>query len=303
MNFLTIMNQVLIIFLIIIIGYIAARLGYINKAVRRGMIELLINIAIPAMVIVTFNTEMPESAVGDVSIVFILCMVGHFMTAVIGSIVFRNRPEKARSVLKFATVFSNCAFMGFPVMENLYGQMGIIYTSIYILAFNIFMWTYGQVLFTGAKDFKTMRKALANAGTISVLLGLVLLLTPIKLPFIIARVATLVGSLTTPMAMLAIGAMMAEVRLRDMLRGRAIYVATLLRLVLIPVSTFLILRALRVDPAITAAFTILIGLPAAGNTVIFADKYDGDSLLATRIVVITTALSIVTIPLLAIMVG
>lgn len=303
MNFLTIMNQVLIIFLIVIIGYITAKLGYITQAVRRGLIELLINIAIPAMVIVTFDTELPASALEGVSIVFILSMAGHLLMAILGSFIFRNRPERARSVLTFATVFSNCAFIGFPIMENLYGQVGVIYTSIYVLVFNLFLWTYGQVLFTGARDFKSMRKALVNSGTAAVVIGLLLLLTPLKLPFIVSRVATLVGSITTPMAMIVIGAMLAEVRLREMLRGRAIYVATVLRLALIPVATFLILRTLRIDPTITAIFTLLIGLPAGSNAVIFADKFDGDSILATRVVVMTTALSVISIPLLAIMVS
>lgn len=303
MDFLTIMNQVLIIFLIVIVGYVAAKLGYITQPVRRGLIELLINIAIPAMIIVSFDTELPASALGNVTVVFIIAMISHFLMAVLGGFVFRNRPERARSVLIFATVFSNCAFVGYPIIESLYGEIGVIYNSIYNLVFNLYLWTFGQVLFTGARDLKSMRKALVNSGTFAVLTGLILLLTPLKLPFIVTRVASLVGSVTTPMAMIVIGAMLAEVRMRDMLRGRAIYVATILRLLVIPVAAFAILHLLRVDPVIAAVSAILVGLPAGSNAVIFAEKFNGDSILATRIVVMTTALSILSIPLLAILVS
>jgi len=303
MDFLTIMNQVLIIFLIVIVGYVAAKLGYITQPVRRGLIELLINIAIPAMIIVSFDTELPASALGNVTIVFIIAMLSHFLMAVLGGLVFRNRPERARAVLIFATVFSNCAFVGYPIIESLYGEIGVIYNSIYNLVFNLYLWTFGQVLFTGARDFKSMRKALVNSGTFAVLTGLILLLTPLRLPFVVTRVATLVGSVTTPMAMIVIGAMLAEVRVRDMLRGRAIYVVTILRLLVIPVAAFAILHLLRVDPIIAAVSAILVGLPAGSNAVIFAEKFDGDSILATRIVVMTTALSILSIPLLAILVS
>ena len=302
MSFLTIMNQILIIALIIIIGYIAAKLGYVTREVRRGLIELLMNFAIPAIVIVTFDTDLPASALGDVVIVLVFALLSHLLAAVLSYFLFRRYPARSRTVLSFVTVFTNCAFMGFPVMESIFGSTGLLYASIYTLAFNLFLFTYGQVLFTGAGDRKVMAKALLNPGTISVLVGLVLLLTPLKLPLVGTKVVTLVGSLTTPLAMIVIGAMLAEVRLKEMFHGKTIYFATVLRLVLLPAATFLIMRGLGIGSHITAICTVLIGLPAASNSVIFADKFGGDSILATRIVVITTALSIVTIPMLVMLI-
>jgi len=303
MDFLTIMNQVLIIFMIIIIGYIAAKLGYISREVRRGLNDLLLNITLPAMVIATFDADLPASAVAGLGTVMAFAFLSHFLSAVLSFFLFRRYPARARSVLSSAAVFTNCGFIGFPIMESIYGPVGIFYASIYSLAFSLFVWTYGQILFNGAKDLKVMAKSLFNAGTLSVLIGLVLLLTPMKLPLAGAKVASLVGSMTTPLAMIVIGAMLAEVRLRDMFHGISVYYATLLRLAILPAATFLILHSLGLAPQITAICTVLNGLPAAGTIVIFADKFGGDSVLATRIVIITTALSIITIPLTVLLVS
>lgn len=302
MNFLAVMNQVLVIFLIIIIGTIATRLGYISREVRRGLNLLLLNIAIPAMVIKTFDTEIPAAVLKDAWIVLVFALASHLLTAVLSQFLFRRYPERTRSVLSFTTVFTNCGFMGYPLLESVFGTTGVFYASIYIFAFNLFIWTYGQMLFTGAKDLKTLRHALLNAGTLSVLIGLVLLLTPLKLPPALAQTVSVVGAMTTPVAMIVTGAMLASVRLRDLFQGFTVYYATILRLLILPTAALLILHLLGTSASVTAICTLLIGLPAAGNTVIFADKLGGDAILASRIVVISTALSIVTIPLLVLFV-
>ena len=299
MNFQIVLNQVLIIFVIIIIGYVAARLGYITREVKRGIIELLVNIAIPAMVIVAFDTDLPASALNNARIVLLYAVLSHVLSALLGQFLFRSRPDRARVVLCFATVFTNCAFIGYPIMGSIFGTEGIFYTSIYSLVFSFFLWTYGQILFTGRKPIREMIWSLVNAGTVSVVIGMALLMTPLKLPALATSVLTMLGATTTPLAMLVIGAMLAEVRLTEMFRGRAVFFVTALRLALLPAATYAIMRLLGADARITAFCTIMTGLPAASNAVIFANKFDGDGILATRIVIITTALSIITIPLLA----
>lgn len=299
MNFQIVLNQVLIIFVIIIIGYVAARLGYITREVKRGIIELLVNIAIPAMVIVAFDTDLPASALNNARIVLLYAVLSHVLAALLGQFLFRSRPDRARVVLCFATVFTNCAFIGYPIMGSIFGTEGIFYTSIYSLVFSFFLWTYGQILFTGRKPIREMIWSLVNAGTVSVVIGMALLMTPLKLPALATSVLTMLGATTTPLAMLVIGAMLAEVRLTEMFRGRAVFFVTALRLALLPAATYAIMRLLGADARITAFCTIMTGLPAASNAVIFANKFDGDGILATRIVIITTALSIITIPLLA----
>lgn len=296
-------NQVAIMFIIIIIGYICKKLDYVNREVIKGMNEILLNIAIPAMVLSSFNQEIASSALSGGLIVFVFALITHTVSVILGSILFKKYPNRQKVVMQFILVFSNCAFMGYPIMGGIFGSIGVFYTSLYVVVFNLFLWSYGIMLFTGARDFKTIKKALLNPGTIATLLGLILLLTPFKLPSIVAGVATLVGGLTTPLAMIVIGAMLAEVKISELFSGLNIYYATLLRLVILPMLSYFALLPFVNDPMVLATCVLMTAMPAASNTVIFSGKFDGDSILASKIVVLSTGLSMITIPMIFIWVS
>lgn len=271
----TILNQVLIIFLLIIVGFITARRGYVTREVKRGMVEILVNLSIPAMVIVSLDTDLSVETLKNGAIVLIFSLLAHLVSVILGHLIYRKRPVETRNIFSFSMVFTNCAFMGYPLLESIFGTIGVFYTSLYVLAFNIFLWTYGVILFTGQKDTRKLMKSLVNPGTISVLIGLILLLTPLTSPFVITKVLGYMGSLTTPLAMIVIGSMLAEVRLLDMLKGKTIYIFSVLRLILIPAAAFAVMSAFKLDPQVIAICTTLVGLPAASNVVLFAEKFKG----------------------------
>jgi len=291
-----VVNQVAIMFIIIIIGYICKKLGFVNREVIKGMNEILLNLAIPAMVLASFNQDIPKSALSGGLVVFVFALLSHIASIILGSILFKKYPNRQKIVMQFVLVFSNCAFMGYPIMGGIFGGIGVFYTSLYVVVFNLFLWSYGIMLFTGARDFKTIKKALLNPGTLATLLGLILLISPFKLPVIIAGVTSLVGGLTTPLAMIVIGAMLAEVKITELFRGLSIYYITLLRLVTLPILSYLVLFPFVKDQVVLATCVLLTAMPAASNTVIFSGKFDGDSILASKIVVLSTGLSMVTIP-------
>jgi hypothetical protein len=297
----TVINQVLIIFILILVGYATGKLGFITREVRRGLIELLVNLAIPSLVIASFDTELQPSMLTEAGLVFAFAAISMTLSALAARFIYRHYPAKSKTVLAFVAVFTNCAFMGYPVMESIFGSHGIFLTSIYSIVFNTFLWTYGRVLFNGADERIDIKRVLLNAGTLAVVAGLVLLLTPLSLPPVAASVFQLIGSLTTPLAMLVIGSMLSEVRLREIFHGRGIFKASVLRLLVFPALSYAVLRALGISAELAAICTVLTGMPAASNAVIFAEKFGGDAQLATRIVVITTALSILTVPMMVVL--
>lgn len=243
MDYQVVVSQIVIIFAIMMLGYLAARLGYITKEVKRGLTELLINIMIPATILLAFDTELPAAALNSGRIVLVFTIAAHLLTAILGMFLFRGHPDGSRVVLTFSTVFTNCAFIGYPLMESIFGTEGVFYTSIYSFVFTFFLWTFGQILFTGVKDFRTISRSLVNAATVSTLIGLAFLLTPLHMPPMATKIASLIGGSTTPLAMMVIGAMLAEVRLREMFRGWSVFFVTLMRLILLPLAAFAILPA------------------------------------------------------------
>ncbi len=296
-----VVNEVMVLFLIMIIGVYARKRGFMSEDLTKQLSHLLLNITMPLMIIASFHFEFSYAMLQNAGILFLISLGIHSVSAVLGLVIYYRYPVDVRSILRFITVFSNCAFMGFPVLESLYGRIGIFYGSIYVISFNVFLWTYGVMLFNGAKDAKTFQKAVLNPGIVSVFIGLILFIFSIRLPIPIIRTMEMVGSMTIPISMLIVGALLADANLKGIFSGSSVYYGTAIRLLLLPLITLGILRLIGVPDILLAISVILVGMPAAANTAIFAETFKGDSLLASRLVAISTIASLVTIPLLVLL--
>jgi len=209
----------------------------------------------------------------------------------------------SRKVLSYTSVFSNCGFMGFPVVESVFGKIGVMYASIFVVVFQIFIWTYGVYIFSGSAAKGQFRRALLNPGNFSVLIGMAIWLLPFDLPQAMTSSISTMSMLTTPLSMMVVGATLAEVPLAGLFKGWALWIGTAARLFVIPLMVFGLMRLLGAKglPAQIAAF--LTAMPAAAQSVIFAERYGADVHLASRMVFVTTVLSAVSIPAFAILVG
>lgn len=294
-------NQVFILFIMMAIGFYARRKKLLNDELTQGLSELLLMITMPLLTLSSFQFRFSPEMLINAGLMLICSIVVHAATFFLGRGLYSKYPEKIRSVLHFTAVFSNCGFMGYPLLESLFGKTGIFYGSMYIAAFNFFIWTIGIRIFTGKNDPGSFRKVLANPGLIAVFLGLILFICSIKLPFPVYRAMDLVGSMTTPISMLIIGSTLAESEFSKLFSNISIFYGTLVRLVLIPLISLWVLKLAGLDGLLTKIFVTIIAMPAAANTVIFAKKFEGDALLASQLVLVSTLLSIVTIPLILIL--
>jgi predicted permease len=209
---------------------------------------------------------------------------------------YNKYPDNIKRVMRFITIFSNCGFMGYPVIESIYGKTGLFYTVVFNIPFTVFFWTVGVMLFTDKKDLKSTVKMVINPGIVATLIGLTLFLFSIELPYAIYKACDLVGSMTTPLSMLVIGSMLADIDIKDVFSGFAIYYATIVRLLAIPLAVYGMLRLFDVQGILLGIPVITMAMPAAAGTSIFAQKYDADFAFSSRCVFITTALSLITIP-------
>jgi predicted permease len=220
----------------------------------------------------------------------------HILSILIGRMLFFRMPVNTGNVLQFITIFSNCGYMGYPVIGSIYGSQGIFFTSIYVVAFNLFVWTYGVMLFTGKTDWAAVKTALLNPGLIAVVLGMVLFIFSIKLPVPVAQTLQIVGSMTTPISMIVIGSMLAEIRPADLFTGTAIYYGAAVRLIVMPLIALAVLTVLGFKGIILGVCFLAVAMPAAAMSVPLAEKNNGDAIFASRTVFLSTILSVVTIP-------
>jgi malate permease and related proteins len=294
---LDVVNQVLILFIVIIIGIIAKKKNYLSKEVNKGLSDILLNITLPLLVVSSFTAKYSKDMFINIGKVFIFSMLINIILIVLSKIIFSKFPKNERNILKFATVFSNCGFMGFPVLESLYGKTAVFYGSIFNITFNLFMFTYGIMLFTSKKDIINFKRILINPVIICTGIGLLIFRFSIKLPIPIDKTINMVGSMTTPLSMLIIGAMLADINIKEAVLGYKVYLVSLLRLIIAPIITLLILKLLSVDGLILNVLVVIQSMPSAATAAVFTEKYGGDESLTSRCILMTTVFSIITIPL------
>jgi predicted permease len=298
----TVINQVTILFLIMGIGFVAKKKNIIDEAPGKKLSQLLLMITTPAMILSSFQFDYSDGMLRNVLLVLGFAFTAHVLSLFIGIFLYHRYPENIKNVLKFTTIFSNCGFMGFPLLLSLYGKAGVFYGSIYVAVYNLFVWTVGIMIFSGKKDVKSIRNAIVNPGVLSVFIGMLLFLFSLKLPYPVAEALNMTGAMTAPLAMLIVGSILAGVNLKTLLSGLPLYYGIAVRNVLLPLLAVILLKAFGFTGVVYGVCVSVIAMPAGANTPIFAEMYGGDSLFASKLVAFSTLFSIVSIPLILMLV-
>lgn len=287
-------QQVGTLIVIVLIGVIASKVGYLPMSSRKKLSDILLNIVGPLYAIKSFQLDYSQRLLGNILTVGIAAMVvigGGFL---IGLLIWRKAPEKKRAVLQYATGFPNCGYLGYPLIGSIFGDEGVIYVAIFVMIFIIYLWTLGVRLFS--KERQKWYMIFARPALIGVIIGLIFFLARIKLPVFLYNAFSMVGSMTGPLAMLLIGAFLAEVHIGKMIRDWRIYVVAFVRFVVVPVIMFFTLQALGVSGIVFATIILIASMPSAINTVLFATKFDANAKYASSVVALTTILFMLTLP-------
>lgn len=300
--------NVALLFLMLIPGFLMTKCHLATEGLGKGLANLVLYIAQPALIVSAYIRPFDTQILENVIVVFLLSVVSHILFAVVAFLSFRRAEERHAKMLRFATVFSNAAYMGIPLIVGLLGTEAAIYASIYSITFNLFIWSLGVFICTGDKKQASLRKVATHPVTISSILGLLFFFLPIDMyvPELFVTGLSMLKELVAPLSMIIIGLRLADLSLRGILRDRHLYEFLVLRLLVLPTAVFFItycLRFLGAPISNVAATVILISAatPAATATSMFAEKFDGDTTYAGALVAISTILSILTMPLVALL--
>lgn len=302
MKYYDILTQILVLFLIMVIGFYARRKNIITYQVNKGLTEILLNITLPFMIVSSFNFDFSMDMLQKSGILLSYTACVFVISYFIGKIFYWKYPQDVKNVLMFSAIFSNCGFMGIPVIESIYGKEGVFYAAIFNMPFNILIWTLGISFFSGKKDLSTIKKALLNPGTIAVYVGAFLFLFSISLPIPILRTLDMLGDMTTPLSMIVIGAMLGEAKIKEVFLSYPAYYSAFVRLIIVPVVVYFLLKLLGGSGTILGVLVLISAMPVAANAAIMSEKYDGNSSLASKCIFISTVLSTITIPLIMLLV-
>lgn len=284
-------------FLLMAVGVVLRKMNIITKEGKGMLTDLVIDLILPCNIISAFYMPMDHSVfVSGVEILIISILIQIFCTFISG-ILYRKVPKEKRMVLQYATVCSNAGFLGNPVAEGLYGSVGLLYASVYLIPQRIVMWSAGVSYFTECPSKKeVVKKVLKHPCIVAVEIGIVLMVTQVQLPGFLSSAIENVGGCTTAITMMLIGTILTDVDMRHILT-RTTVAYSFIRLAFIPAVVFAGCWLANIDSVVAGVSVTLAAMPAGTTTAILAMKYHGDEEFATQSVVLTTMLSMAAIPI------
>lgn len=291
-------------FIIAAIGFYLGLRKTLDPMTRAKLVDVLINVVLAASVVGSFEMALtPDTLRMTLSVLLISCALQVFY-ALWNHLFFRKTTEGHRACLKYGIMVSNAGIIGMPIAQAYFGAEGLLCASVFLLPQRVLMWTYGVSMFSGTSDRHAVRRLLTNPCVIAVFVGFgVMALTTagIALPAFISGTLDALGNCSMALSMLVVGAIVSECPLREMLNREAL-LFSFERLIVIPVCVALLLRLLPVGIDILSieVCVLLSAMPAASTTAMLAERYHADARFASQLVMTSTALSLVTIPLVTI---
>lgn len=292
------------IFLILLPGIYFGRKNVIDEKQCEGISSIVVNIAWPCLVITALQMDFSETLLINSGVLAGAFVVISVLAYVVGMGLCRVLKADAQItyLIIYMFLFSNTGFMGIPVCQTLYGEEGVFYAALMDSLSDVFVFTMGTYLVKKSMGvtIKNNPKELITPGLISIVIGVSLFLLDIKLPTILADSLSTVGGITTPLAMFIIGYKLGKMNLKDMLGDGTAYVVSAFRLLVLPAVVLAALAIFGVEMTVlTKVIAMEIAMPVATCTVIFVEQYKGNTQFASKCVLLSTLLSVVTIPIFA----
>ncbi len=295
--FLQLLGTQMILFVYILVGMYARKKDIITKENQQKIIDLILKILLPCMIFSSYDQkitlEVIKKAAFIMAIAFSICIAAIYL----GKLLYRKYPYEKGSIMKYGTIVNNSGFAGLPICSEIFGDIGLFYASFFLIPNRIFMWTAGISLFERTDRRTKWKNVLLNPNIIAVELGLLFSILSIKLPGFISYAIDNIGGAVSPLSMMVVGAILADVKFRTIFDKSVFYMASI-RLVVLPLLTLGIVTLFQLDPTISGVALVLTSMPVGTTTALLAAKYHADVDFASKCVFVTTMLSLITVPIL-----
>ena len=296
-NFNTVGTQVLELFILIALGFMCGKTKMLNDKAVKSITDIVLYIVCPCVIVQNFIRPFDAGMLSGLLTAAGAALSIHILSAVIAMLVFHDKvPEKNR-VYRFALIFSNCGYMSLPMQQAILGSDGVFFGAVYIVIFNVVMWTFGVWLSSGDGKNLSARKILLNPCIIGMAVGLVIFLTSLPVPAIISQPITFMANLNTPLPMMVVGYYLSRSKISDAFKDGKGFICVLLRLVAVPVIAFGGMMLCGMRGTVLMTCVISASAPVAAATTMFAAKFENDAELSVNLVTLSTLLSVITMPL------
>ena len=306
MNFTALLTIIATLFLLMACGFFARKKGIIDDVASKRLSTLIIKIGQPMMIISALTeAEFSYENLGDG---FLYIGIGIIFHAVMGGLAFLLckgfKDLDERKITEFSLMFVNGGFIGFPILEALFGAKGLFLAAFFNISFHLFIWSWGvAILARKRSDIKlTVRKIFINLGSIPCLIGVLIYMLVIPfpgfaLPAFLSKFFLYLSNLCTPISVLITGALLATRTAKQIFGSGKIYYFSLMKLIVLPLIVCVICKLIRLPQDMILFVTVEAALPAASSITMFSEIYGLNSGYASQTVGTSSLLSVGTLPL------
>ena len=289
--------QILKMLLILLLGYFCYRKKLVDQHGNQILANLLLLVVNPALAVISMQIEYRPELVSGLLLSYLLAILTHLVMIFLSTVIICQKNNEEYSIERFAAMYSNCGFVGIPLVQSILGGEGVLYLTAYMTVFNIISWTHGVGLMTGNLSLKGLKKGLTSPMVIASLVGLALFFLRIRLPEVLTDTLSYVSGMNTPLAMLIAGISVAQTDIPAMLKNRKVYFVSAFKLLFMPAVILIALIPLPVS--LTVKYTILVAAacPAAASGTAFALRFGKNYKYYSELYSFTTVCSLATIPL------
>ncbi len=301
--FILIFNQLLKMFIIMILAFICFKLKIVNQEGNKAISNLLLMVVNPCLIITAYQIEYEPLLVRGLLISFAAAIAAHII-AILAAKLFipaKNNPEYYLD--RFGAVYANCGFIGIPLIYSVLGNEGVFYLTAYMTIFNIFTWTHGLSLLEGSFSAKQLKEGLSSPMVIATVIAIILFFLQFRIPGTVLDSMNYVADMNTPLAMMVAGFSVAQADLKKIFTNFHIYKISLVKLLVVPIAVTLLLYITRAGRDIAYTTLIAASCPTATTMTMMAIRYNKNYTYASEVFSFTTVLSMVTIPFVIFLAG
>jgi len=267
---------------------------------------LLLYVAQPFMIVMVFTEKeyFPEM-LGNILWMLLFSAVVMIVVLAIAFFLFRIKgPTDDKKMLTVSSVFSNSGFLGIPILRAMFpGTPAALYCAVFVVVFNILIWTVGAYIMSGEKKYVTFKKAFLNPPTIALVVALPLFFFNVQFNEHLANSIALLGGMVTPLAMIIVGLRLSSMKFKEVFAGWWLWICNVFKLFAAPLITFLIVFWLPIDAMVKTALVVIMAMPCSTLPLVIAEVIGRDGTPSVRAQLTSTILCILTIPLIVLITG
>lgn len=290
--------QIAIMFIIILVGMICFKIKLIDNYINKKLSDIVLLLVNPFVIFYSYQREFDATLLSGLLISLGLALITHLFAILLSYLVLRKKKHEADiAIERFAIIYSNCGFIGIPLVNGMLGSEGVFYLTAYMTIFNLVVWTHGMITVSGKSDRKTILKALLSPSVIATVAGFILFVSRIMLPGMINEAISYIGNMNTPMAMIVAGVTIAQTDLKKVIGKIRIYYIILFKLLIIPIAILFFFSLFDIPKLVLLTSILAAACPTAVTINLFSIRYNKNYLYASELFAVATILSMISIPL------